>query len=107
MKRPAIKDKAVSAYVDYLEEQISGFKTDTKKKFYLGVQRQLDILSDELLAEEFRLSLRSDSEVDRFLKILKESTQIVDAMDKFEKKALPVNEDKNIAKGTADEFINS
>lgn len=101
MEKPLIKDKAVLLYVDYLEKQISEFKTHTKKKFYSGIQRQLDLLADEMLDENFKVSLKPeyklqgekyvkiDTGFEGFFDMMTKGEAIIKAMEKFEQQALP------------------
>ncbi len=113
MKKPDlknIKDKNVLEYIQFLENGNVSTLVGTKNKFNRGIQRQIDFLSDELLRDDFKLSLTSDTEVDRFLKILKESTAICSAMEKFELQAFPKNEDnskKIVKEDGVEQFIKS
>lgn len=92
MERPNIKSGPILDYVVYLEKQIESTLIYTKKKLNRGIQRQVDFLADELLREDFKLSLTSDVEVDRFLKIIKEANPIILAMEKFESQSVPKDE---------------
>ncbi len=89
MERPKIKDKAVLAYVNYLEGQLDNFKTDsTLARIYLGVKKQADdmatLLSSDIEVEmpdgsieskpilDFQsLSSKDDKFFDRYNNILK------------------------------------
>lgn len=110
MKRPPIKDKAILAYVEYLESQVNS--SATKKKFYKGIQRQLDLIADELLSDEFKITLKGiegekNENFDRFFDMLTKGSAIVTSMKNFENEVYQKEEEKKISQGTADEFINS
>ncbi len=93
MTRPTSKDQAVNAYIDYLEQQIEAFKTHTKKKFYRGIQRQLDLLGDEMLDPGFKVSLRDDADgFGSFFDMLSKGESIIKSMEKFEAQAIPKEE---------------
>src|ERR1035438_264631 len=99
MKRPVIKDKILIAYVEYLEEQISS--DATKVKFYRGVKRQLDILADEMLDPNFKVSLKvdyvqrgekwmkEDSSFDQFFDMMTKGNSIIQSMKNFEAESKP------------------
>ena len=96
MEKPVIKERAALAYVEYLEKQIEDFRINTKKKFYLGVQRQLDLLGDEMLDESFKVSMKkgeTDTGFDGFFDMITKGEAIVKAMEKFELQAFPKKED--------------
>ncbi len=94
---PKLSDKE---YIKFLEAQLSS--QDTTKKFFRGIQRQMDILSDELLAEEFKVSFKTEYEFGKdgklskrtntfeaFFDMLVKGKQIVDSMAHFEIAAYP------------------
>ncbi len=107
MEKPAIKSGPVLDYVNYLEAQLDAFKTHTKKKFYLGIQRQLDLLGDEMLQDDFKVSMKKsftinegkssmvDSGFDGFFDMLTKGEAIIKAMEKFEAQAIPKEEKDN------------
>ena len=94
-----------------LEKQIEGFKTHTKKKFYLGIQRQLDILADEMLNPDFKVSMVSEYEqqgnkqvkidngFEGFFDIIVKGEVIVKAMKNFEEEVFnKVDDSRKIVK---------
>jgi len=90
--------------VNYLESQITS--DATKKKFYRGIQRQLDLLADELLDKEFKVSLKTEGkEFDKFFDMLTKGSTIIQAIKNFENEVMPKEEERKINTGTADEFI--
>lgn len=48
MNRPDIKDVATLAYVQYLEEELSKFKTSPYYKTYLTIYNQIESFNDQL-----------------------------------------------------------
>ena len=106
MEKPVIKDAKILAYINYLEKQIDEFNIHTKKKFYRGIQRQLDLLADEMLDDNFKVSLKTeytwegdkrvkvDNGFDCFFDMMTKGEAIVKAMEKFESQALPSVEPK-------------
>jgi hypothetical protein len=113
MDKPIIKDKATLAYVEFLENEIESFKTHTKKKFYLGIQRQLDLLGDEMLAPEFKVSMKrgeKDSGFDGFFDMITKGEAIIKAMEKFEQQAFPSVKDESkkvVKEDGVEQFIKS
>lgn len=92
MERPAKIPSNILPYIEYLEKENNEFKTDTKKKFYRGVQRQLDLLGDEMLKEDFKVSMiksKDDNGFDGFFDMMTKGEAIVKAMEKFEQQAIP------------------
>lgn len=101
MIRPTIKDKSILEYVEYLEKQLVELKTHTKKKFYMGIQRQLDLLADEMLDPSFIVSMKktdNDSGFDGFFDMITKGDAIIKAMEKFEAQALPKEEKSDVKK---------
>lgn len=82
MKKPPIKDKAVEKYVNYLEQQLSNFKSETTlAKLYLGQKKQLDDLAELLLKDE-HLMIKEDGVTEVKVKLM--STEALqDKDDKF------------------------
>lgn len=107
MKRPDIKDKKILSYIEYLEGKLTS--DATKMKFFKGVQRQLDLLADEMLNDDFKISLKGEgTEFKNFADMLIKGNQIIQSMKNFESEAMPKQqEEKKITLGTADEYINS
>lgn len=106
MKKPVIKDKAILQYVEYLEAKVNS--DSTKMKFFKGVQRQLDLLADEMLNDEFKISLKGEgTEFKNFADMLIKGNQIIQSMKNFENEAMPKQDEKKVNTGTADEFITS
>lgn len=106
MKCPAnIKDKTILAYIEWLESQISS--EATKKKFYNGIQRQLDLIADELLSDDFKISIKNEGkEFDKFFDLLTKGTTIIQAMKNFENEVMPkIEEKKQSNPDTADAFL--
>ncbi len=119
MERPTIKDKAVLAYVEYLESQLSS--QDTVKKFRRGIQRQLDLLADEMLNENFIISLKpiyvqsldgkmikTESGFNEFFDMLTKGKEIVAAIEKFETAAYPkaqVDKKKSLSTDSAENYL--
>ena len=108
MEKPlGIKDVKALTYIEYLEKQIEDFKTHTKKKFYNGIQRQLDLLADEMMDKDFKVSLKTSYELqgdkyikvdtgfDSFFDMMTKGDAIVKAMEKFEEQAFPNNSGDN------------
>ncbi len=61
MERPKIKDKAVLAYVEDLEEQLKNFKSDsTIAKMYLGVKKQANDMA-ALLSSDIEVQMDDGS----------------------------------------------
>lgn len=111
MERPAKIPKDILPYIEYLEKENREFKTDTKKKFYRGVQRQLDLLGDEMLRPDFQVSMikgEQDSGFDSFFDMMTKGDAIVKAMEKFETQALPKevdNQSKVKVEGGVEDYI--
>ena len=120
MKRPVIKDKILIAYVEYLEEQISS--DATKVKFYRGVKRQLDILADEMLDPNFKVSLKvdyvqrgekwmkEDSSFDQFFDMMTKGNSIIQSMKNFEAESKPQEttkgeEKKPLSEDSAENYL--
>lgn len=109
MIRPKSKDVELNKYCDYLEAQIEEFKTHTKKKFYRGIQRQMDLISEEMLNPDFKVSLSAEGdEFNNFFDMLSKGKAIVDAMQNFENQAIPVEKTGTSelrADATAEKYI--
>lgn len=121
MERPFKIPDSVRPYVEYLESTIEEFKTHTKKKFYRGIQRQLDLLGDEMLDESFVVSMKSSYELrgEKYIKVdngfegffdmMTKGEAIVKAMEKFETQALPKeqkqSEKKSLSEDSAENFM--
>ena len=103
MKRPAIKEKSVLQYVEYLESQLTS--EDVEKKFFKGLKRQIGFLADEMLSEDFKVSFKDEDLIDRFLKIVEKSVPIAKGVEAFSKIAFPKEEAKKINTETADGYI--
>lgn len=109
-------------YVEHLEQTIEKFRTHTKKKYYLGIQRQLDILADEMLDEKFKVSMVSAYEFDgkkqvkvdngfeSFFDMLTKGEAIIKAMQKFEVEVFPKEKDdeiKPLSEDSAENYLKS
>lgn len=107
MERPTnIKDKSTLLYIEHLESKIEEFKSHTKKKFYLGIQRQLDFLAEEMLSEDFQVSLKKDdSGFDQFFDMITKGEAIIKAMEKFEQQAFPSESNQGKKKVTKDDGV--
>ena len=107
--------------IEELEKQIEEFKTHTKKKYYLGIQRQLDLLGDEMLSEGFKVSMKADYVVqgekyikvdngfDAFFDMLTKGEAIIKAMQKFEEDVFnkPDDSKKVVKEDGVEQFIKS
>lgn len=111
MERPLKIPPSVLLYVEYLENEIQNYKTDTKKKFYRGIQRQLGLLGDEMLREDFKVSMikgEEDNGFDGFFDMMTKGDAIVKAMEKFEQQANPTIKDdskKIVKEDGVEQFI--
>lgn len=120
-KPTGIKDAKALAYIEFLENQIEEFKNHTKKKFYRGIQRQLDLLAEEMLSDGFEVSLKpkytwegekrvkEDSGFDSFFDMMTRGEAITKAMEKFESQAFPnvkeVNKKNIVKEEGVEEFL--
>jgi len=112
MERPNKIPKDILPYIEFLEKENADFKTDTKKKFFRGVQRQLDFLADEMLDPTFVVSMKKDVEnngFDSFFDLMAKGDAIVKSMEKFEAQAIPKADDitkKVVKEEGVEEFLN-
>lgn len=86
MERPIIKDKAVSAYVDYLEHKLSGFERSPYLNSYLALKKMLDKGNEQLIS---LASVEIDFEGDAFKgasKFMSLQRDYSDQMDYFRSK---------------------
>ena len=122
MERPNIKDSKVLKYVEELERQLQNFKsTKTIAKFYVGLKKQVDEVSDTFSQSEYEddsgkmvpfklLDLKSltdkdDKLAERYFKFLEKSKPIIENLLWLEKQISP--EDILDAKKEAGNLLDS
>lgn len=121
MATPLKSLKEANLRIEELENQIEQFKTHTKKKFYLGIQRQLDLLGDEMLSDDFKVSMKKtftegskegkmvmqDSGFEGFFDMLIKGEAIIKAMQKFEEDVFnkPDDSKKVVKEDGVEQFI--
>jgi hypothetical protein len=92
MDRPVIKDKAVSAYVEFLESELLKFKSSPYVFTYLTVLTQIDNFNEQLTTKKIDLFADKDArEFDRSWKYMLESVDMIKKLDELRKLMSPEN----------------
>ena len=126
MKRPPIKDGAIKAYVDDLEERLSKYEKSPYVKTYLTMLNQVNDFNEQLTIQQVevqdgdnkrtvtvgRINLfgeKDEKEFERSFKYMLEVNGLLDSIEKIRMKmsASEKEEVKKINPDTADGFIAS
>jgi len=100
MKRPFIKQRDVQEYVHYLEGRLEKFEANTTiNKFYKGVKKQVDNISElfnHIEVTEVDLKDKDDKFFDRYFKYLEKADAISEGLIKMEQKVAPTGQKQKI-----------
>ena len=126
MKRPPIKDGAIKAYVDDLEERLSKYEKSPYVKTYLTMLNQVNDFNEQLTIQQVeiqdggnkrtltvgRINLfgeKDEKEFERSFKYMLEVNGLLDSIEKIRMKmsASEKEEVKKINPETADGYIPS
>lgn len=99
MQRPSIKDKEVLKYVEYLEKQLDGYKSDRSvAKSYLAIKKFVDEMNELIIEGDFQgdsddVILESDQEKQNTKKrksltdkLIERGFRYIDSIDEYNEK---------------------
>lgn len=107
MNKPQIKDKAIIAYVEYLEGKLKKFEESPIVNTYLTILRQVNSFNEQLSLRESEKTMedgqkvkvqegfidlfsdKDDKSFDRAWKYLNEAELLIEQLDKLRKKMTP------------------